>query len=319
MKKILVVGGAGFIGSHLCDRLVDEDSDNEVYVLDNLATGSVCNIEELYNRRGFFFVNIDAAKYTMWKEVRGATGIDKPDEIYYLASIASPKIYLRQPMETIRANIMGLMNFLELAHRYRSKILYTSTSEIYGDPEVMPQSESYTGNVDPTCERAVYDETKRVGETLVSTYARRHGVSTRIVRIFNTYGPRMNKFDGRVIPTFIEQASHNQNITVFGDGSQTRSFCYVDDTVEAIIRVMNSNCSSPINIGNPDEYFTVLDIASMVKNLTGSRSGIVFQDFLSSNDPKRRKPDIQKIKRITQWKPQTSIKKGLQKTIAAHY
>lgn len=318
MKRILVVGGAGFIGSHLCDRLIKSNKDDEIYVLDNLSTGSVCNIEDLYNQHRFRFVNVDAAKFNVWKDVRAATGIEKPDEIYYLASIASPRIYLRQPMETIRANISGLMNFLDIANRFRSKLLYTSTSEVYGDPKEMPQSEHYNGNVNPNCDRAVYDETKRVGETLVSTYARHFGVTTRIVRIFNTYGPRMSRHDGRVIPAFIEQASSNQNITIFGDGTQTRSFCYVDDTVDALVRVMNSNHSGPFNIGNPQEYFTIMDLATMIKELIPeSKSEVIFTDFLSENDPMLRRPDITKIQEAVGWKPRTSIKKGLRKTIEA--
>lgn len=315
MRNVVVVGGAGFIGSHLCETLIKRDPRCRVYAVDNLSTGDVRNIEQLYNDKRFEFVNLDASKYNVHRDVESKVD-GRIDEIYYLASIASPRLYLRQPFETIRANIDGLLNFLNMANKRRCKILYTSTSEVYGDPERMPQSEDYNGNVDPTCERAVYDETKRVGETLAMTFRRRHGVNTRIVRIFNTYGPRMSRFDGRVVPTFVDQALRGENITVFGDGTQTRSFCYVDDTVDALIRVMKSDYYMPLNVGNPAEYFTVLDVAGKIKNLTKSKSDIDFHPYLSENDPKVRRPDISRIQKVTGWKPKTPMNEGLTRTIA---
>jgi len=308
------VGGAGFIGSHLCDRLI-EDEETSVFVADNLVTGNVCNVEHLYNHKRFKFINVDASKFRMWEhhleDVMGC-----PHEIYYLASIASPKMYLSRPMETISANIDGLRNFLEVANRYRCKILYTSTSEVYGDPQVLPQPETYTGNVDTVCDRAIYDETKRVGETIAMAYRRKHGVDTRIVRIFNTYGPRMSPHDGRVVPTFVEQALEGKDFTLYGEGTQTRSFCYVSDTVDALLRVMSQEDHLPLNVGNPDEYCTMLDLATKIRGLVPNcKSGISFVPYISENDPQRRRPDIKAIGEATGWQPQIPLKEGLLKVI----
>lgn len=314
MKNVLVVGGAGFIGSHLCHELM-EDKLKCVYVLDNLVTGDVCNIESLYNNKRFQFINFNAACDNFDKKFRKLCGcIPSVHEIYYLASIASPKIYMAKPLETIHANVRGLENFLELAMRHRARLLYTSTSEVYGDPEVMPQAESYNGNVDPVCRRAVYDESKRLGETLTMAY-NRLGVNTRIVRIFNTYGPKMSEFDGRVVPAFVHQALNNMDMTVFGDGRQTRSFCYVSDLVDGLIESMRSDYSHPINLGNPDEYYSMLDLAMIVKDMSASDSGITFQPLPDNNDPQVRRPDISKAGSVLQWKPTVDLKSGLEKTI----
>lgn len=313
MRHVLVVGGAGFIGSHLCHQLI-KDNLKQVYVLDNLVTGDVCNIESLYNNKRFEFINFDAASGSFEKAFR-KTDISSVHEIYYLASIASPKIYMMKPLETIRANTNGLMNFLELAMRYRAKLLYTSTSEIYGDLEIVPQTESDNGNVDPVCRRAVYDESKRLGETLTMTYSRL-GVNTRIVRIFNTYGTKMSEFDGRVIPTFVHQALNNIDLTVFGDGKQTRSFCYVSDLVDGLIKSMLSDHKRPINLGNPNEYYSMLDLATIVKSLvSGSMSKITFQPLPDNNDPQVRRPDIGKARSILKWEPKVNLESGLQVTI----
>jgi nucleoside-diphosphate-sugar epimerase len=311
MKTILVVGGAGFIGSHLCAQLL-KDNRNVVYAVDNLITGNVCNLDELFNHRRFNFVNLDASHHKTSKELADTHKIRSVDEIYYLASIASPKLYLMMPMQTIKANIHGLINFLEIAHKHRSRFLYTSTSEVYGDPEIATQHEDYTGNVDPVADRSIYDETKRAGETIVTAYNRSRGVNTRIVRIFNTYGPHMSKQDGRVIPTFIDQALTGNDFTVFGDGQQTRSFCYVTDTVDALIKVMKSSCVAPLNVGNSREYYTMLDVATMVKRLVSNcESQIIFRPFISENDPKLRRPNITKISRIAKWQPKIKLESGL--------
>lgn len=310
------MGGAGFIGSHLCDRLIHESNQNFVCALDNLATGDVCNVEELYNHERFKFVTYDAAAEAAGEVALEVLQCSKVDDVYYLASIASPKMYLMQPMQTISANINGLINFLDLSCQCRSRFLYTSTSEIYGDPEVSPQPESYNGNVDPMSERAVYDETKRVGETIVAAYQRRHGVDTRITRIFNTYGPRMGSFDGRVVPTFMRQVLDGQPITIYGDGQQTRSFCYVQDTIEAIRLVMDSEQHEPFNVGSPQDYCNMVDLASMIKALVpNSPSRVAFLPLPTPNDPKIRRPDISKITLATGWTPTVSLSQGLNKML----
>lgn len=312
-KHIVVVGGAGFIGSHLCDRLLADDR-NFVLAIDNLCTGDACHISAAYNKRNFKFERMDASSSRTVDRVLELCN-DRIDEIYYLASIASPKKYLAMPIETVQANVFGLYNFLELAADRLSKFLYTSTSEVYGDPEVMPQSEAYRGSVDPVSDRSVYDETKRVGETFVDVFRRKYGIETRIVRIFNTYGPRMTAGDGRVIPAFIGQALRGDDMTVYGDGSQTRSFCYVDDTVEGLLRVMSSSCFLPINIGNPTEYMTILDLAKQIRAIMSAESGISYREFFSQNDPKVRKPDISRAREVTEWEPTTGIDTGLKKTV----
>lgn len=316
MRNILVVGGAGFIGSHLCERLVSESKNNFVCAADNLITGDVCNIENLFNNQQFKFVSANASDSDFDAQCSEQFYYSGVDDIYYLASIASPKHYLRLPFQTIEANIYGLMNCLQMANKYRSRILYTSTSEVYGDPLSSPQEECYNGNVDPCNDRSVYDETKRVGETLVSVFDRTRGIYSRIVRIFNTYGPNLNKNDGRVISTFIDQALRNAPMTIQGQGTQTRSFCYVDDTVTAIRLAMESSESRPMNIGNPNEYCSVLDLAFTIKNMIpGCKSEFVFTPFISNNDPTIRRPDITRIYKETSWQPKIPLREGLQKTI----
>lgn len=318
MRKILVVGGAGFIGSHLCEHLIKEDEQNIVCAMDSLVTGDVCNVEHLYNDKRFEFV--DGYAHWDYKNFRSfaLNGIlaDHVDDIYYLASIASPKRYLANPFGTISANIDGLINALQLANQFRARILYTSTSEIYGDPETSPQKESYNGNVDPNSERAVYDESKRMGETLVSVWRRNKGVDTRTIRIFNTYGPRMGHADGRVVPTFMKQVIDGQPITIYGDGQQTRSFCYVKDTVRAARLVMESGHHEPFNVGNPEAYVNMIDLASAIKSLVPtSNSQVVFLPLPTPNDPRVRRPDIDHIKQVTGWQPEIPLYSGLLETL----
>lgn len=314
MKTIIVCGGAGFIGSHLCEKLINNNT--EVICIDNLITGDVRNIEQVYNYRNFTFINEDVSGHNITGTITGYIGdLRNIDEIYYLASIASPRLYLNLPMETINSNIYGMRNFLEIASRARCKFLYTSTSEVYGDPTEMPQAETYNGNVDPCCDRAIYDETKRVGETLVMAYHNKYRINTRIARIFNTYGPNMSIGDGRVIPEFIKQALSGQHLPVFGDGKQTRSFSYVNDTVYGLKMLMGSECNSPVNIGNPDEYYTVLEVANLIKKLTKSKSEIKFENFISENDPMKRMPDITKARKLFGFMPRVKFESGLQSTI----
>jgi len=318
MRRILVVGGAGFIGSHLCEHLINEDSQNLVCAMDNLVTGDICNIEKLYNHQCFEFIDGNATwEYKNFK-IFALDGLlsGHVDDIYYLASIASPKRYLSNPFGTISANIDGLTNALRLASEFRARILYTSTSEIYGDPKISPQAEQYNGNVDPNSERAIYDESKRMGETLISVFHRSKGVNTRTVRIFNTYGSKMSNFDGRVVPTFVRQVLNGQPMTIYGNGQQTRSFCYVSDTVNAIRLVMESGRHEPFNIGNPYAYCNMVDLASMIKALVpDSSSRIIFLPLPTSNDPKVRRPDISKINSVTGWAPTIDLVTGLKETI----
>lgn len=309
----IVVGGAGFIGSHLCEYLLGKG--NDVFCVDNLVTGDVCNIEDAYNYRNFHFIRQDATHFNVAKTLAEQVNLKAINEIYYLASIASPDKYLKMPLETIEANLIGLRNFLEIAVSNKIKFLYTSTSEVYGDPLEHPQRESYTGNVDTCCDRAVYDESKRMGETLVATYHRHYGLNTRIVRIFNTYGPRMGVSDGRVIPNFISQAIKNKDITVYGNGSQTRSFCYVSDLIRAICLIMNCTYYLPINIGNPYCYFSIVELAGIIKELTMSESQIISVPFKSQNDPKVRRPDITLVRNKTSWSPSVDLRVGLKHTI----
>lgn len=302
LSKILVTGGAGFIGSHLCKKLVQ--SDNNVICLDNLYTGSIDNIKSLLERKNFSFIQCD---------VENAPDIDV-EQIYNLACPASPPHYQKNPVKTIRTSVIGIMNMLELARKYGATLLQASTSEVYGNPLEHPQSEEYWGNVNPIGIRSCYDEGKRCAETLLFDYNRQFGVDTRVVRIFNTYGPNMAIDDGRVVSNFIVQALKGEDITIYGDGTQTRSFCYVSDLVDGIMKMMNSNCvTTPINLGNPNER-TVLELAELIIRKIGSSSKIVFKE-LPQDDPIKRKPDIRKAKKLLGWQPTIDIDKGLDLTI----
>lgn len=305
MKKILVTGGAGFIGSHLCERLLNEG--NEVVCLDNFFTGTKSNIIHLLEKPYFEIVRHDIT-HPYFIEV---------DEIYNLACPASPIHYQFNPIKTIKTSVMGAINMLGLAKRIRAKVLQASTSEIYGDPKTHPQKEEYWGNVNPIGRRSCYDEGKRCAETLFMDYYYQNKVRIKIVRIFNTYGPRMLPNDGRVISNFIVQALTNKEITIYGDGSQSRSFQYIDDLVEALIRMMDTGeeVTGPINVGNPEE-FTILDLAEKIISLTKSKSGITYMP-LPSDDPIRRKPDISRAKKVlNSWYPAIPLEEGLIKTIA---
>ena len=305
MKRILVTGGAGFVGSFLCERLLTEG--NEVICLDNYFTGSKANIEHLMDNHYFEMVRHDITNPYM-AEV---------DEIYNLACPASPVHYQYNPIKTIKTSVMGAINMLGLAKRVKARILQASTSEVYGDPSVHPQSESYWGNVNPIGLRSCYDEGKRCAETLFMDYHNQNGVDIKIIRIFNTYGPRMNPEDGRVVSNFIVQALQNQDITVYGDGSQTRSFQYIDDLIEGMVRMMGTRHDflGPVNIGNPGE-FTILQLAEKVIDLTGSKSKIVYEP-LPQDDPMQRRPDISLArKELDNWEPTTQLDDGLGHTIA---
>jgi UDP-glucuronate decarboxylase len=302
--RILVTGGAGFIGSHLCERLLREG--NEVICLDNYFTGRKENVQHLTSNSRFELIRHDIIEPIL-VEV---------DQIYNMACPASPVHYQYNPIKTIKTNVLGTMNMLGLAKRVKARILQASTSEVYGDPHEHPQKESYFGNVNPIGPRSNYDEGKRVAETLMMDYHRENKVDTRIVRIFNTFGPSMLENDGRVVSNFIVQALRGQELTVYGDGSQTRSFCYVDDLVEGIIRLMNTEAESihyPVNIGNPDE-FTIKELAQHVSELCGKEVRIKYEP-LPQDDPKQRKPDITRAKELLNWQPTISLRDGLQKTI----
>jgi UDP-glucuronate decarboxylase len=302
MKKILVTGGAGFLGSHLCRMLISQG--HEVLCVDNLFTGNKSNIKNLLNNPNFEFMRHDIT-FPLYVEV---------DEIYNLACPASPVHYQKDPIQTTKTSVIGAINMLGLAKRTNAKILQFSTSEIYGDPEINPQVESYWGNVNPVGERSCYDEGKRCAETLFMDYRRRWNLQTKIIRIFNTYGPNMHENDGRVVSNFIIQALKNEPITIYGRGDQTRSFCYVTDLLEGAIKVMGSNCSDPINLGNPNEI-TILELAEKIKELTNSKSELIFKP-LPSDDPKRRKPDIALAKKEINWNPIVDLHTGLLETIS---
>lgn len=303
IQRILVTGGAGFLGSHLCERLVDEGHD--VICVDNFFTSQKSNVTHLLDKQNFELIRHDIV-HPLWLEV---------DQIYNLACPAAPGHYQYNPIKTMKTSVIGAINLLGMAKRCNAKILQASTSEVYGDPEEHPQKESYRGNVNPIGPRACYDEGKRAAETLFMDYHRMNKVPIRIVRIFNTYGPRMHPFDGRVVSNFIRQALAGDDITIFGDGSQTRSFCYRDDLIEGFIRLMNSNedLFEPINIGNPGEY-TIKELAEMTIELTGAKSKLVYQD-LPADDPTRRRPDITRAQKHLNWEPTVPLKDGLQKTI----
>lgn len=303
MKAILVTGGAGFIGSHLCKCLIENG--NKVICLDNMFTGTYKNILDLFSNPNFMFVNAD---------VMNPFHFDV-DEIYNLACPASPIQYQYDPIMTTKTSFLGALNALELAKETKAKVLQASTSEIYGDPRVHPQTEDYRGNVNTLGPRACYDEGKRVAETLFSDYNRQYGVNAKIVRIFNTYGPHMLENDGRVVSNFIVQALTNKPLTIYGDGSQTRSFCYVDDLVSGMILMMRSkNTFGPVNLGNPQEI-TILELAKMIIDKTKSNSKIVFE-ALPKDDPCKRKPDITKAKHLLNWNPSITIDEGLDLTIS---
>jgi len=303
MKKILVTGGAGFLGSHLCDRLVAQG--HHVLCVDNYFTGSKKNIEHLLDYKNFEIIRQDIC-IPLYVEV---------DEIYNLACPASPYYYQWDPIQTMKTSVIGAFNMLGLAKRTKARILQASTSECYGDPTVHPQPEEYWGNVNPIGIRSCYDEGKRAAETLFMDYHRKHGVDTRIMRIFNTYGPKMNQNDGRVVSNFIVQALKGQDITIYGDGSQTRSFCYVDDLLNGMMALMNYNGvhPEPVNIGNPGE-FSMLELAEKVIAKTGTSSKIVFEP-LPQDDPKQRKPDINRAKTVLGWEPTIALDEGLTRTI----
>lgn len=302
-NRVLVTGGAGFLGSHLCDRLIAEG--NDVICADNLFTGSKENIRHLLGNPYFEFIRHDVTE-PLYVEV---------DQIYNLACPASPPHYQYNPIKTAKTSVYGAMNMLGLAKRTGARILQASTSEVYGDPEVHPQPESYRGCVNPIGIRSCYDEGKRMAETLFFDYHRRHNVDIKIMRIFNTYGPRMNPNDGRVVSNFIMQALTGRDITIYGDGMQTRSFCYVDDLIEGMVRLMNSRdgFTGPVNIGNPGE-FTMLELAQKIIELTGSKSKIVHEP-LPSDDPTQRRPVIELAKKELDWEPTIPLEEGLKKTI----
>ena len=303
-KRVLVTGGAGFLGSHLCERLLKDGCD--VLCLDNFYTGSKANIRSMLGHTSFELLRHDIT-FPLYVEV---------DEIYNLACPASPIHYQFDPVQTTKTSVHGAINILGLAKRVKAKVLQASTSEVYGDPHVHPQPESYWGNVNPIGLRSCYDEGKRCAETLFFDYFRQHKLKIKVARIFNTYGPRMHPYDGRVVSSFIVQALKNQSITVFGDGSQTRSFCYVDDLIEALVRLLKSpdDMTGPVNIGNPEEL-SILALAKMIIQLTKSRSEIVFKP-LPLEDPHQRRPDISLAKKQLNWEPLVNLEEGLRQTIA---
>lgn len=302
-KRILVTGGAGFLGSHLCERLLADEHD--VICLDNFFTSQKSNVAHLLRQPNFDLIRHDITQ-PIWLEV---------DEVYNLACPAAPGHYQYNPIKTMKTSVLGAIHVLGMARRCRAKVLQASTSEVYGDPEVHPQPESYKGAVNPIGPRACYDEGKRAAETLFFDYHRHNGVNIRVVRIFNTYGPRMHPFDGRVVSNFIRQALEGEPITLFGEGTQTRSFCYRDDLVEGIIRMMNGpdDFPGPVNLGNPDE-FTIRELADLTLELTGSKSKLVHEP-LPADDPTRRQPDIALARKHLNWEPTEKLRDGLAKTI----
>jgi dTDP-glucose 4,6-dehydratase len=302
MKTVLITGAAGFLGSHLCDRFIKEGF--RVIAMDNLITGDLKNIEHLNGNKNFEFVNHDISKYI---KIEGEV-----DYILHFASPASPIDYLKIPIQTLKVGSLGTHNLLGLAKAKNARMLIASTSEVYGDPKVHPQTEEYWGNVNPIGPRGVYDEAKRFQEAITMAYHRYHGVETRIVRIFNTYGPRMRLNDGRVLPAFIGQALRGEDLTVFGKGNQTRSFCYVDDLIEGIYRLLMSDYAEPVNIGNPDEI-TILQFAEEIIKLTGTKQKIIFKE-LPVDDPMQRQPNIDKARSILGWEPKVNRAEGLKIT-----
>ena len=303
MNTILITGGAGFIGSNLCERLLNDG--HHIICLDNLYTGSIENIKHLFSHPRFKFMNHDI---TIPLNIPF-----KIDQIYNLACPASPPKYQQDPIYTLKVNFQGVLNLLELAKKHNATILQSSTSEVYGEPEISPQPENYRGNVNMVGVRSCYDEGKRVAETLMMDYHKQYNVDIRIVRIFNTYGPKMDKYDGRVVSNFINQAINNRDITLYGNGEQTRSFCYIEDLINGIISLMNTPYNYPMNIGNPCEI-TVSELANIIIKLTNSNSSIVYET-LPSDDPTNRRPDITKAVEILKWYPQYDLERGIIKTI----
>jgi dTDP-glucose 4,6-dehydratase len=302
--RILITGGAGFIGSHLCDRLLADG--HSVIAMDNLITGNTANIAHLAGRDDFVFIKHNVTNYIY---------VDGPlDAVLHFASPASPIDYLQLPIQTLKVGSLGTLNTLGLAKAKNARFLLASTSEIYGDPLVHPQVESYWGNVDPVGPRGVYDEAKRFAEAMTMAYHRYHSVDTRIVRIFNTFGPRMRLNDGRVVPNFVAQALKGQPLTVYGDGVQTRSFCYVSDLVDGLVRLLHSTEHDPVNIGNPREM-SVRDFAEMINRLTGNEAGVVFEDKRIAGDPQQRRPDITRARELLGWEPRVELEDGLRQTI----
>jgi dTDP-glucose 4,6-dehydratase len=308
--RILLTGAAGFLGSHLCERLLAEG--HQVIGMDNFITGNPANLTHLAGQEGFSFIRHDVSNFIF---VPG-----KVEAVLHFASPASPNPlsplgYVNLPIQTMKAGALGTHNTLGVARTHQARFLLASTSEIYGDPLEHPQSESYWGHVDPIGPRSVYDEAKRFAEALTMAYHRAHDINTSIVRIFNTYGPRMHLDDGRVVPNFLQQALRGEPLTIYGDGSQTRSFCFVDDLVDGIIRLLYSNEHDPVNIGNPQET-TILEFAELINRLTGNREGVIYQpQARTGNDPQRRQPDISRARTILGWEPKVGLEEGLQKTI----
>jgi dTDP-glucose 4,6-dehydratase len=303
MARALVTGGAGFLGSHLCEALLARGY--EVIAMDSLLTGDLRNIEHLFGKKGFSYVHYDVTKYV---HVPG-----KLDAILHFASPASPIDYLELPIQTLKVGSLGTHNTLGLAKEKKAKFLLASTSEVYGDPLEHPQKETYWGNVNPIGPRGVYDEAKRFAEAMTMAYHRTHGVDTRICRIFNTYGPRMRLRDGRALPNFLTQALRGEDVTVYGDGTQTRSFCYVSDLIEGIVRLLESNHNDPVNIGNPNEL-TIEQFAREIVRATGSQSKVVYKP-LPKDDPKQRRPDITRARQWLGWEPRVPLSEGITKTI----
>ena len=302
--NIVITGGSGFVGSYLCEKLINDG--HKIIVIDNLLTGSTENVNDLLDNENFSFIEQDVQDHI---EIE-----DKVDYVLHFASAASPKAYTEHPVNTLKAGSVGTINTLGLAKKHSAEYLLASTSEVYGDPLISPQNEEYWGNVNPNGERSMYDEAKRFAEAAVATYSRSYGLKTKIVRIFNTYGPRMQLNDGRVVTNFIVQALRNENITIYGDGTQTRSFSYVEDTVAGIISLMNSTEYDVFNIGNPNEM-TVGKLAEKIIELTDSTSEIKYLE-LPNDDPKQRKPDITKAKTKLNWEPKVNLEEGLTKTIS---
>ena len=303
--RVLITGGAGFLGSHLCDRFLSDGY--EVVAMDNLITGDTNNISHLTDQPGFRFVKHDVSNHIK---------LDGPlDAVLHFASPASPIDYLKYPIQTLKVGALGTHNTLGLAKAKNARYLLASTSEVYGDPLVHPQPETYVGNVDTIGPRGVYDEAKRFAESMTMAYNRAHGVDTRIVRIFNTYGPRMRLDDGRVVPNFVGQSLRQEALTVYGDGLQTRSFQFVDDLVDGVIRLFKSDISTPVNIGNPTEL-TILEFAKVVNELTDNPAGIVFENKRISGDPQTRQPDITKARNLLDWEPSINLYEGLMRTIS---
>ena len=303
IKSILICGGAGFIGSNLCEKLLNDG--HKIICVDNLLTGNLKNIEKLFINSNFKFIDHDIIDNLQLD--------DDIDEIYNLACPASPPKYQKYPIETLKCNFIGILNLLELAKKKKAKFLQTSTSEIYGEPQISPQHEEYRGNVNTIGIRSCYDEGKRIAETLIMEYHNQYNVDTRIARIFNTYGPKMDKDDGRVVSNLINQALNNNDMTIYGNGEQTRSFCYINDQIDGLVKLMISNYVYPVNIGNPYEI-NMKQLAATILNLTKSKSGIIYKK-LPSDDPTNRKPDISRAKNILNWNPKYDLENGLMKTI----